>query len=54
VPLRILNENSSKEEYERFLKDIHTFKFEKWLETKKEDFLISFPEYLPKEQDDEV
>lgn len=49
VPLRILNEDSSKEEFERLMKDIHTFKLEKWLEDKKEGFFISFPEYLSEE-----
>lgn len=47
VPLSLLDENSSKEEYERLIKDVHTFNFDKWLETKKKDFFISFPEYLP-------
>ncbi|MEZ2442987.1 hypothetical protein AB6805_14785 [Chitinophaga sp. RCC_12] len=47
VPFSLSDEYSSKEEYERLVKDVHTFNFDKWLEAKKEDFFISFPEYLP-------
>lgn len=47
VPFELLDEDRAKAGYERLVKDVHAFNFEKWLETKKEDFLLSFPEYSP-------
>ncbi|SEN27601.1 hypothetical protein SAMN04488505_109125 [Chitinophaga rupis] len=47
VPFKLFDGSNAKEEYERFMKDVETFKLDKWIEAKKTDFYISFPEFLP-------
>ena len=54
TPFKLLDEKDAKEEYERLIVDVGTFKFDKWLEGKKKEFYLSFPEFLPETSSDEM